>query len=209
MKDSLNTLVTRTRQTFYEDGLWELMAGSILLVGGILLRISPHGNTGVMVFVVFLLVISFLYSLAKTNLIYPRSGYAVYKGQGIRAYIVLIVKRAMLLAALSAFYITLQSENEISTQTWLVLLIGIFIGIGWLWQGIRLQMLRLLVLAIASISIGALLSPLNRWEAVLIMGGMSRLSWYFLLIGVAFLASGGITFWRYLRSTQPEGGETV
>ena len=209
MKDSIDTLITRTHQTFYSNGLWELMAGSILLSGGLLLQISPHGNTGVIVFAVCVLVIFFLYSLAKTKLVYPRSGYAVYIGQGIRAYIILLVKRALLLAALSAIFITLRDENEISAQTWLVFLLGIFIGIGWLWQGIRLQMLRLLILAIASISIGAILSPLNSWDAVQTMSAISRLSWYFVLLGVAFLASGGVTFWRYLRSTQPEGGETA
>ena len=94
MKDSIDTLVTRTRQTIFYDGLWELVAGSISLCGGLLLHISPHGNGGALLFVACLVLIFLLSSLTKSNLVHPPAGCSFYKGQGIRACINLIIVAA-------------------------------------------------------------------------------------------------------------------
>ena len=209
MKDSIDKLITRTRQTFYSDGLWELVAGCISLCGGLLLQISPNGNRGAMVFVACVLVIFLLYSVLKNNLVYPRSGYAVYKGQGLRAHIIAVVRRAVLLAALTGVFITIRTQINITEQAWLVLFLGIFIGAGWLWQGIRLRITRLLLLGVLSLFLGTILSPLLGLAAAQGMNIIDRLSWYFLFLGAGFLASGGITFWKYLRSPRQDGDETA
>jgi hypothetical protein len=209
MKDSLDALITRTRRSFYDDGLWELMAGCISLCGGLLLQISPYGDSGAMVFGASVLLSFVLYSVAKNNLVYPRSGFAVYKGQGYRAFIIMIIKRAVLLVAISGIFLTLRAQNIITAQTWLVFLLSIFIGVGWLWQGIRLSMPRLLLLGGISLLLGAVLSPLLGWAAAQTMSTFNRISWYFVILGAAFLVSGGITFLHYLRSPWQEGDETT
>lgn len=209
MKDSLDALITRTRQSFYSDGLWELMAGCISLCGGLLLQISPYGESGAMIFGASVLLSFMLYSVAKNNLVYPRSGFAVYKGQGFRAFIIMIIKRAVLLVAITGIFITLRAQNQITAQTWLVFLLSIFIGVGWLWQGIRLRIPRMLLLGGFSLLLGAVLSPLLGWAAAQTMSTLDQLSWYFVVLGAAFLVSGGITFWIYLRSPWQEGDLTT
>ena len=209
MKDSIDKLITRTRQTFYTDGLWEILAGCISLGGGLLLLISPPGNSGAILFGGYILALLSLYSTVKNRLVYPRSGYAVYKGQGLKAYINVILKRAVLLTILTGVFLILSAQNTVMPQAWLVLLLGIFIGIGWIWQGIRLRILRLMLLGVISLLIGAALSPFLVLASEQNLSAYDRLSWYFLFLGAAFLISGGITFWKYLRSPWQEGDETT
>jgi hypothetical protein len=209
MKDPIDKLITRTRQTFYTDGLWELLAGCISLGGGLLLLISPPGNSGAILFGAYILALFSLYSMVKRRLVYPRSGYAVYKGQGLKAYISVILKRAVLLTILTGLFLILSAQNTVMPQAWLVLLLGIFIGIGWIWQGIRLRILRLMLLGVITLLIGAALSPFLDLASGQSLSVSDRISWYFLLLGAAFLISGGITFWKYLRTPWQEGDETT
>jgi hypothetical protein len=209
MKDPIDKLITRTRQTFYTDGLWELLAGCISLGGGLLLLISPPGNSGAILFGAYILALFSLYSTVKRRLVYPRSGYAVYKGQGLKAYISVILKRAVLLTILTGLFLILSAQNTVMPQAWLVLLLGIFIGIGWIWQGIRLRILRLMLLGVITLLIGAALSPFLDLASGQSLSVSDRISWYFLLLGAAFLISGGITFWKYLRTPWQEGDETT
>jgi hypothetical protein len=209
MDNTVESIITRTRQRFYSDGLWELIAGGILLLGGLAILLSPQGNTGAIFFAAGVLVLFFLYSYLKNRLVYPRTGYALYKEQGLRARITTVIKRAFLLFLLSIIFIFLSDPNPLTGQTGLIFFLGVFIGVGWLWQGKRLGLTRLVLLGLIAVilgavfSLGQILAPAAGKSTIEILGI------YFLLVSVAFLLSGGITFVQYLRSDWQENGEAV
>jgi hypothetical protein len=209
MDNTVESIITRTRQRFYSDGLWELIAGGILLLGGLAILLSPQGSSGAIFFAAGVLVLFFLYSYSKNRLVYPRIGYALYKEQGLRARITTLIKRAFLLFLLSIMYIFLSDPNPLTGQTSLIFFLGVFIGVGWLWQGIRLRVTRLVLLGLISVILGAVFSLGQNLAPGIGKSTLEILGIYFLLVSVAFLLSGGITFVRYLRSDWQENGEAL
>lgn len=206
MDRSIDAIITRTRQSFYRDGLWELLAGGVLLSGGLTIFGSISGNTGAIIFASSILVIFYLYSWAKKHYINPRSGYAVYKKQGLKAQIFMILKRALFLFILVAVYLILISPDKITEYKWFVFIIGIFIGSGWTFQGVRLGLPRLILLGITSMLLGAVLSPLLLLAYAMEKSVLEIVGTYFLMMGTAFLLSGGVTFWSYLHNERQNEG---
>jgi hypothetical protein len=200
MDNSIDAIITRTRQSYYSDGLWELFAGSVLLIGGAILLSSLDGNAGAVLFSFGILILFFLYLWIKNRFIYPRSGFAVYKEQELFARLFRIFKRALFLSILLGIYLLLHSPIQLVEDRWLVLVIGIFIGSGWIWQGLKLSLTRLTLLGITSLLLGALLSPLLPLVPSMGINSLRILGLYFLLVGIAFLVSGAFTLAGYLRA---------
>jgi hypothetical protein len=209
MDNTVESIITRTRQRFYSDGLWELIAGGILLLGGLAILLSPHCNFSAIFFAAGGLVLYFLYSYLKNRLVYPRTGYALYKEQGLRARITIVIKRAFWLFLFSIIFIFLSDPNSLIGQTGLIFFLGVFIGVGWLWQGIRLGITRLVLLGLIALILGAVFSLGQNLAPSTGTSALEILGIYFLLVSVAFLLSGGITFVRYLRRDWQENKEAL
>jgi hypothetical protein len=209
MDNTIESIITRTRQRFYSDGLWELIAGGILLLGGLAILLPPQGNTSAIFFAAGVLVLYFLYLYLKNRLIYPRTGYVLYKEQGLRARITTIIKRAFLLLLLSIMFFILSDPNPMPGQAGLFFFLGVFIGAGWLWQGIRLGVSRLVLLGLIAVILGAIFSLGQNLAPMSEKSTLEILGIYFLLVGVVFLVSGGTTFVRFLRSDWQENGEAL
>jgi hypothetical protein len=207
MNNSIDAIIIRTRKSFYQDGLWELLAGGILLFASFTILVFPDGNRGALIFTAGILAFFYLYTWLKRRFTYPRSGYAVYKEQGLKARLLTILKRTILLGILLILYFILQSPGQLGQHRWLVLMAGIFIGLGWIWQGMRLGLARLAFLGLCSLLFGAALPPLLPLASGLGTSTTEILGIYFLLMGAVFLLSGGITFSRYLQRMPAGEGE--
>ena len=207
MDSSIDAIITRTKQSFYSDGLWELLAGGILLLGGLAILGAPDGNTGAIIYAFGIMALFYLYSWVKVRYIYPHSGFAIYKEQGLIARLFTILKRSLLLVILLVVYLFLQSQSRLLEHRWLSLLLGIFIAAGWIWQGWKVSLPRLILVGIASLLIGVGLSPILPLAFAMEKSALETMGIYFLSMGGVFLVSGSITFWRYLRREWQDQGD--
>lgn len=207
MDSSIDAIITRTKQSFYSDGLWELLAGGILLLGGLAILGAPDGNTGAIIYAFGIMALFYLYSWVKVRYIYPHSGFAIYKEQGLIARLFTILKRSLLLVILLVVYLFLQSQSRLLEHRWLSLLLGIFIAAGWIWQGWKVSLPRLILVGIASLLIGVGLSPILPLASAMEKSALETMGIYFLSMGGVFLVSGSITFWRYLRREWQDQGD--
>jgi hypothetical protein len=74
MENSIEAVITRTRQCIYHDGLWELLASCILLLGCLTILGAPGGNTGAFIFALGVLALYYIYM----GVVFLISGYITF-----------------------------------------------------------------------------------------------------------------------------------
>jgi len=200
---SIQNLTRRTYQYWYNDGLTELAAGTLILLIGLInlalaLLNSSMLNTIALILQPLVLVggyfaINGIVKSLKERYIYPRTGYVAYrKPEGRRLHLL----RAM--AALLGLVIAIAAALllRVIQEAWLPALVGIFLALFMTYLGFKLGLIRFYILAGFTIFLGlaaAWLQLNDLYSKAFIYSGF----------GLALIVSGSLTLWHYYQSTQP------
>jgi hypothetical protein len=201
--NEIDKTILRTRQYWYEDGLTELAFGVACLLLALYFylqvitpvesMLSNMLNSGmVLFFIAVTLLIRYLVNQAKIRLTFPRTGYVSYpKSNGKQRW--LAAGLAMLIAVILGF----MTVNEPGSLAWMPAVTGLLIGAALLFFAYRLGLLRFYLLSLAAILIGPGLSLAG-------IGNLPGLAWFYALLGLVILISGGLTLRSYLNRTKVE-----
>ncbi|MFX1412068.1 MAG: hypothetical protein ACFFA6_17120 [Promethearchaeota archaeon] len=204
----IDKVMQRTRRYWYEDGLAEIAAGCLFVLIGLLFffveSVVPPGPPRAIASAIGLpalivgasWVAGRVVKVIKARFTYLRTGYIAYhrRPEGHRRWITVGIGAAMI-----TLVVLLIATAPISLA-WIPMLDGLIISAFLLYLGHTLGLVRFYILAFLSILLGAMAS----------LGGLGDTlgsAVYFGGMGVALIASGGLSLWAYLRQTQPPVGE--
>lgn len=205
MKTKLAEIPVRVYKNRYNTGVYELMAGGMLLVGGISLNAGNH----VLMFVLFILgviIVSRLIEWMEQKYIYPRSGYVKFREEGSQLWKNMLLLVGVLSIFLFVFFLIFAYDDE-HALAWTTPLTATILGCIMLISSFYHRIRRMTFVGMLILFFGWILSPLVLGAEVT-HGyiGFATFAFYFLILGAIFLTSGGLTLRSYLRATplQPE-----
>jgi hypothetical protein len=193
VSDTITQYIRKPALYQHLDGTTELTVGIALVTWTICFQISQ----GVMLFIAVNAalwpIFHFGTRYVRRRIVYPRSGYIKpQKHHGMFALALLICLAAVVgLSFLYAKHRAVLSDSFV---------FSLIMGVTLLVRASMDRLRRLGVLAIASVAIGLALQLIGPRQT-------SGMSWYYLLMGTAFLVSGALTLRSYLRSMPPGGLE--
>jgi len=203
MTTSIENLTRRTYQYWYNDGLTELAAGTLILLIGLInlllaLLNSSTLNTMSLILQPLVLVggvfaINGIVKPLKERYIYPRTGYVAYrKPEGRRLHLL----RAM--AALLGLVIAIAAALllRVIQEAWLPALVGLFLAFFMTYLGFKLGLIRFYVVA----SVTVLLGLAAAW---LQLNDLYSKAFTYSGFGLALIVSGSLTLWHYYKTTRP------
>lgn len=204
MKNSIDSITLRTRRYWYVDGLAEITVGLFfgILSGYFPLRArladgSPDPvliNLGLLAAVVLLLgLLLRAQQVVKNHLTYPRTGYVAYP----RKQRVPFWQRYGLAAIIGFIGVSLAViiSRSSAVQSWMPFLTGAIAGLIVLSLSYRFRIFRFVILAIALILVGAVVSFINPGESLApVLSSIGE--------GICFFVSGAVTLIRYLLNTR-------
>jgi hypothetical protein len=204
MNHSIDQAASRARRYWYVDGLNEAAFGGLCLLLGIYFQIQDSLQNpslprqmleaGMALFVVGIaLMLHKLVNFLKERITYPRSGYVSYRRPNTIRRLATGVLAATIASVFSAVLMIAPPGLD-----WMAGLTGLVLAAVWLFLAWRFQLSRFLALSLVSLGGGIFL-------ALMQPDGVAGVAAMYFLEGAALLASGGITFWAYLRATQPAG----
>jgi hypothetical protein len=202
MNDPIDQAARRARRYWYVDGLNEIAFGGLCALLGIYFQIQGALQIPsllrqmleagfVLLIIAGVLMLNKLVNLLKERITYPRSGYVSYR----RPNTIRRIATGLLAAAIASVLSALLMLAPVGLD-WMAGLTGLALAAVWLFIAWRLQLSRFLVLSLVSLGGGIFL-------AVTELDGIAGIAAIYILDGAALLASGGLTFWAYLRATQP------
>jgi hypothetical protein len=205
MKNEMDKVIQRTYRYGYEDGLWEIATGCMIVVCGLLLlvvdSVPPGAPLASVLAVGFTILVQFFGWLAvgravkalKTRITYPRTGYVSYRRpEGTRRRWLIVAGGGGAFGALFGVLLAVHAPALVVIS----IVEGLFIGASLLYLGYRLGLARFYVLAFLSASIGVV-------TALSGLDGLIVLAAYFGEMGLVLTASGLFTLRAYLSQTQP------
>jgi hypothetical protein len=207
MKNDIDKVVQRTYRYGYEDGLWEIATGCMIVVCGLLLfgvDSIPPGLplASVLAAVGFTILVPIFGWLAvgravkavKERVTYPRTGYVSYRRPegDRRRWLIGVGGGAGLLGVLFGVLSVVHAAALVVMS----IVEGLIIGASLLYLGHRLGLARFYVLAFLSVLIGVV-------TALSGLDGLIVLAAYFGLMGLVLTASGLFTLRAYLSQSQP------
>jgi hypothetical protein len=200
----IERITKRPIQYWFEDGLGELMTGSLFSIMGLFFLIqgwTTDSTAGYLAGILGMVAIGagpwlsryFLKKL-KEKVIYPRTGYVKFPTlkrtrRILTGVIALIVSSGLV-------FLVSQYEDVLN---WLPMIEGVAVGAMLYYQAMQVGLIRLYVEAISSILLGAGIAILGQGD--LLGSGL-----YFLSFGLALVIAGGITLIRYLRRSSSFAG---
>ena len=204
MNDSIDQATHRARRYWYVDGLNEAAFGGLCLLLGVYFQVQDSLHipsllqqmleAGLVLFiVVIVLLLNKLVNFLKERITYPRSGYVSYRRPNTIRRLATGLLAAAIASVLSAVLMIAPPGLD-----WMAGLTGLALAAVWLFLAWRFQLSRFLALSLVSLGGGIFL-------ALMQLDGMAGIAALYFLEGTALLVSGGITFWAYLRGTQPAG----
>jgi len=214
MSDPLFEARIRAQRFWYRDGLSEIVFGVIILLQGGWLFFNRLVNSksswylpGALIYI--LLLAAFSMSVARITaairerFTYSRSGYVDYdesvRKRWIRARIVWAVL-AIVTCMMFLRYAGREGWDLDHWIQWLPAIGGLTVGAVSVYVWVRQGLPRFLALGVLSIILGVAVSieyPLKLAMAIFLAG-----------IGCAWICSGGVTLWNYVRTTPPSADET-
>lgn len=204
LEAQLRQVEKRAQLYWYEDGLSEMAAGTILLLLGLLFLadgLTPDGSLPNGISAIGLPILMFggffiarwIVRRLKTKIVYPRTGYARYRTQRVE-------RRPRwqvgLVAGVVAAVVSQLLLRVPATHIWIPTATGVLFALFLLIFAYQLGLARYYVLAGVSALLGlaaSLSAPNDTVASGLYFGGM----------GVTLLITGGAVLARYLRRTQP------
>jgi len=207
-QDPVQHTIERTRRYWYIDGLSEIGAGSVIcLVAlfyaliGLLPPASPYtailGIGQVVVIIGGYWAAGRMVKTLKHRLTYPRTGYVSYPRRGGRRGILLGL--ITLGIGLGVGFIFSWMGGRLP-ENLLPAITGGIIALALVFQGYRSGVMRFYLVASITFLLGAATSSLalpDPWSNVLFFGGF----------GLAWMISGAVTLFFYLRDTRPVSEE--
>lgn len=198
----------RVLRYWYSDGIAELASGGMFLLLGLYFGVLGYFEEGslvsvvlqvsmVLVFVAGVIGVRWLVNTLKSRLTYPRTGYVEYRveNRNLRRRRWLIVILALTISAATMVMVNYIHELQ-SMVLFTGLLVGvIFIAIRGRSSGVK----RFYMLGGLAIFLGFVLSLSGLTQ-------MYTLSFFYMLLGIAIMISGGLVLRHYL-AENPSGLE--
>ncbi len=202
MNDPIDQAVRRARRYWYVDGLNEIAIGGLCLLLGIYFQVQGNLQIAallremleiglVLIIIGGVFLINKAMKFLKEQITYPRTGYVGYRHPSLFRRLATGLLAAAIAAVISAVLMIAPVGLD-----WMAGLTGLILAAVWLFIAWRLQLSRFLVLSLVSLGGGVFL-------ALTQLDGIAGVSAIYFLEGAALLVSGGLTFWAYLRGTQP------
>jgi len=200
-EDDVDRAAQRAQRYWFDDGLAEIAIGAILVSIGLLFyaeavlppEILPPGFSSLGLLVVLFggwwLAGRFVRA-AKSRLTYPRTGYVAYARPRRRR----LGAAAVVGAVIAALTVVLFAMAPTSLA-WLPTLQGLIGAAFAAYVGYRFGLTRFYALAVVSVLIGTSASLAG-------LGNELGDAVYYLAIGLAFIISGLLTLYAYLRANQ-------
>jgi hypothetical protein len=194
----------RTRRHWYEDGLAELMIGTLFVVVALFFLAQDLLGRGVagsrvaaslnLVLMFVVVVACFLgrrfIGRAKERWVYPRTGFVRYARRRSQRWVA-----GLLGGAIGAMSVAL-IERAPGAEAWIPAAVGLLIGGFLAWQGRFAGVARLSSLGLVAVAAGLAVSLLN------VPSNQSAAA-FFGALGAALALSGSITFARFARQAPP------
>lgn len=205
MEPQVRQAQQRAYRYWYEDGLIDILLGAFFLLVGASsllpqLDLPPTARTlieGLRIgaIVVAALALRRFVRALKQRITYPRTGYVAYRA---RPRVLRWVKVGIGVAAGGLVGVLATSQSE--SVRWALLLVGVLVGSGFLYVGVRLRLLRYHLLALTSVLVGGVLALPDLPDDL-------RLAGFLCVVGGAQIVSGGITLISYLRRNPAHDAE--
>ena len=202
MNESIDQAVSRTRRYWYVAGLNEIAFGGLCLLLGVYFQVQGNLRIAallrqvleiglVLIIIGTVSLLNKAVKFLKERITYPRTGYVGYRGPGPIRRLATGLLAAAIASVLTAIYMVAPVGVDRMAG-----LTGLALAAVWLFIAWRFQLSRFLVLSLVSLGAGVFLA-MNQLD------DMAGVSVIYFLEGIALLVSGGLTFWAYLRGTQP------
>jgi hypothetical protein len=199
MKTQVDTVIRRTQQYNFEDGLTEAFIGALAALGGLVILTAQFPFIAFGLFFVGVILITKILDRIRERNTYPRSGYLAYKEHKSKLWVTLLIAMICLLAATALIVLALLYDYD-HALAWPSLIVGLFVGGVLLYKGIQLRLKRIILLGALTILFGFVCSPVVlRSEATEGYNGLATFGLFFFAVGVIFLISGGLRFRKYLQ----------
>jgi hypothetical protein len=213
MPDPLVEARKRAQRFWYRDGLDEIRVGIIILLYcgfTLVTHVINSGSSWYMpVTLIYLLLLFALAACAprimaamRERITYPRSGYVDYGGSVRKRRIAVgaLAILATVTAAPALRYVVASGWDFDHWMQRLPAVGGLTVGAVLMYVYVRYGLPRFLLMGLFSIILGVAVSieyPIRLGIAIWLAG-----------VGCAWLCSGGVTLWNYLRTTPPSADET-
>lgn len=203
MPDSIGEARVRAQTFRYRDGLGEILVGIITLLQNGFTLVLHYGNdqspwywplvmTYLLVFLVFAMRAPRIMAAMRGRISYPRSGYAE-PGESVRKLNRTIV--ALTILAVFGFIVAVR-YGRWDASRWkhdIPVVGGLFFCVVGAYVALRHGVFRYLLIALFAIVLGLAIDiEYPVWLGIEI--------WFFGL-GCAYLCAGGLTLWRFIRTT--------
>jgi hypothetical protein len=199
MKAQVDTVIRRTQQYNFEDGLTEAFIGALASLGGLVILTAQFPFIAFCLFLVGVILITKTLERIRERNTYPRSGYLTYKEHKSKRWITLLIALISCLVAGGLLVSALLLDPE-HALAWPSLIVGMFVGCVFLYKGIQLRLARIIFLGALTTLLGFLFSPVVlEPKATEGYKGLVTFGLFFFVVGVTFIISGGLRFRKYLQ----------
>jgi hypothetical protein len=198
----------RAQRYWYRDGLAEIPLGvlQLLLSGSNLIealgdRASswyvPVNLTYTVLLFGLAMFASRIMAAVRERITYPRSGYVGRERRTLAVMVVALLVGVTCLLALR--YAARTGLHPARLIRWTPAVLGLMTGVGGVYVAVRYGLPRFLVVGVLAIILGVVVS----------IGYPYRLAMaiWLAVVGCAWLCSGGVTLWNYLRTVPPSAYE--
>ena len=212
MPDAIFEARMRAQRYWYRDGLVEIPLGvlQLLLSGSELIEALGNRTSSWYVPVILTYTVLFfglavsasrIMAAVRQRITYPRSGYVHESGQKRRTV------AGMVLALLVALTVVLilryagrAGLDPARLVQWTPAVLGLMTGAGGVYVTVRYGLPRFLVVGVLAIILGVVVSIEYPYRLAMAI--------WLAVVGCAWLCSGGVTLWNYLRTALPSADET-
>jgi hypothetical protein len=212
MTDPLVQARIRAQHFWFRDGLSEIAAGIILLLQGGWLLLNVLGNSRsswytpatlicVLLFAAFAISASRMMAAVRERITYQRSGYVQESGRNRRIVVGMTVAvLATVTVALGVRYTGVGRWDPDRWTQWLPAVVGLTVGVVSAYVSVRQGLPRFFALGVFSIILGVA-------GSIEFQPKLAMAVWL-AGVGCGWLCSGGVTLWKYIRTTQPSAHQT-
>ena len=211
MPDAIFEARMRAQRYWYRDGLSEIPLGvlQLLLSGSNLIEALGNRTSSWYAPVILIYTVSFfglavfasrIMAAVRERITYPRSGYVHESGRKRRSVVGMVL--ALLVAVtcvLTLRYAGRAGLDPARLVQWTPAVLGLMTAAGGVYVTVRYGLPRFLVVGVLAIILGVVVSIEYPYRLAMAI--------WLAVVGCAWLCSGGVTLWNYLRSVPPSADE--
>jgi hypothetical protein len=208
MIDEMKRLERRTAQYWFEDGIWEMAFGALMLLMGIYLfswLIIPRKPLGIALWgisafpllMICVWIVNRVIRSSKEKWTYPRLGFVSYQRQDVAKRGRRFSWRGGILGGVVGF--ASPFLKDLAGFSWFIMGGGVILGLSILYVALRISQTRFFLLSIIMLSAGTILATTRLDPAI----GLAIL---YAIQGLFLIAAGRITFGRFVRNNPVREG---